>query len=421
MGKKPPSRPATDWDTVKQATDLSHPTRCVDEDTLNSEVWKIFDRHPELQCLPVVDKRRIVGLINREAFMTQMAGRFHWEVYGKKACTKIMEEDPLVIDADAPIPTIADQLIATGSPNVLVDSFIVARNNELHGIGYTADVMAVLLHQERKNSRALRQHKDRLEQLVDERTADLLQAKLAAERANQSKGEFLANISHELRTPLHAVLAFSRLGCERGATAPREKLARYFEHVADSATRLSALVQELLDLSMLDSGRTTLATTTADLRQLITKTLGELTPLAARRDIQLLDESHLDVAPVLCDPQRVCQVIRHVVDNAIRYSPEGSPVRVLVRWKYQAGSDENDMPSAAMVYVIDAGPGIPDNELEQIFEHFTQSSATRTGAGGKGLGLALSRQIMRQHGGTITARNNPEGGACFMMEFPVAT
>lgn len=419
MPKKSSATPKLQNASVRLAADLSHETRCVEEETLNSEVYRIFEKHPKLHSLPVTDKNRVVGLINRDFFMTQMAGRFHWEIYSKKRCSKMMEETPLVIEADTPIPEVAGRLLEAGSPNILVDSFVIARDGQLLGIGYTSDVMAVLLGQEQEAAAELRRHHQRLTAMVEERTHDLLQAKLAAEQAYRAKSDFLANISHELRTPLHAVLAFSRMGLEKAADIPRDKLARYFKHVVDSAYRLSELVQELLDMSALDAGNAQMKSTSVDICQLTEQVIADSSALAANRQITLENEARTESAFVIGDPERLSQVLRNVVGNAIKYSPPASQVRIQSRWKYAANADESSLPSALVVHVVDHGPGIPEGELERIFERFTQSSATHTGAGGKGLGLAISREIMRLHGGSITARNNPEGGACFVIEFPV--
>lgn len=412
-GKKP-------GEQIHCAGDLVHETQCVDGDIPNCDIWKIFDKHPEIQCLPVTHKKQVIGLINRESFMTRMAGRFHWEIYGKKRCTKMMDESPPIIAEDTPVAEIASLLIESGTPNLLGDNFIVTRDGDMLGIGYTSDVMATLLLLERQHAEISRQNQERLHQMVEERTGDLLQAKLAAEQANRAKTEFLANISHELRTPLHGVLAFARLGQGRADSTPPEKLSAYFEKIVECANRLSRLVNDLLDLSSFDAGKMTLNRLKVDLSQLVDRAIADLSALAAERQVHIHCEKPGDEAMADCDPERIAQVLRHVIGNAIKFSPKDATVTIRIRWKYPANATDRKQAAAVLIYIVDCGPGIPERELESIFEHFTQSSTTRTGAGGKGLGLAISREILRLHGGTITARNNPEGGACFIVALPVS-
>lgn len=417
--KRPAGHAEAPEPSIRCAGDLARDTRCVDQDTLNNEIWKIFDKHPEIDCLAVTEKRQVLGLINREFFMTRMAGRFHWEIYGKKRCTKMMSESPLLIDAATPIVEIAGLLIEADTPNVLSDNFVVLRDGQLVGIGHTRDVMAFLLRHEQQVAETLRRSEEHLQRMVEERTQDLLQAKLSAEHANRAKSDFLANISHELRTPLHGVLAFSKLGLERRNSVGPDQLAQYFDKINQCANRLSLMVGDLIDMSSLDSGKARLSRIDADLGDLVTRAIAGLASFAAERQVAVHGDCRIGDARLSCEPPRVAQVLYHVIGNAIKFSPPGAAVQVQIRCKCTAGTPPESHPSALIVSVSDQGPGIPEGEQEHIFEHFVQSSATATGAGGKGLGLAISRQIMRLHGGAIRVRNNPEGGACFSLEFPV--
>jgi signal transduction histidine kinase len=150
---------------------------------------------------------KIVGLINRERFMGHMAGHFHWEVYGKKCCTKLMDPEIVVVEAEPEIREVANLLLVSGKNRMLLENFIVSRDGIYLGTGYSSDVLATLLDLERDASDQLRQHRDHLSSMVDERTHELLLAKQAAEQANRAKSEFMTNMSHEFRTPLHAILA----------------------------------------------------------------------------------------------------------------------------------------------------------------------------------------------------------------------
>jgi len=239
-----------------------------------------------------------------------------------------------------------------------------------------------------------------------------LEARDVAQEASRAKSEFIANISHELRTPLQSILGFSELGLMRGREQP--KLAGMFEDIQNAGQRMLALVNDLLDVAKIESSVGTFDLERCDLRSLIKAVLRELSPLVARRRLQLalsLPESPL-AAQV--DPLRFQQVIRNVCANAIKFSPEGG--RLELRAGYSPQGE-------VQISVADQGPGIPEAELESIFEAFVQSSQTQDGSGGTGLGLNICRKIVEIHGGRIHAENrSPPGaagsGAIFRISLP---
>lgn len=275
---------------------------------------------------------------------------------------------------------------------------------------------------ERKSAEAeLRRHRDHLQDLVDERTSDLLLAKEAAERANEAKSEFLANISHELRTPLHSILSFATLGGERAKGAQQDKLAHYFDRVQQSGSRLLALVNDLLELSKLEAGKMRIEPAPQDVAALIRDVAGEIEALAGERQVHIeILRPSIDTT-VLIDGKRIGQVVRNVLSNAVKYSPAGGAVRVMFAEARLArgrrASDATEV-AALSIEVRDEGVGIPESELETIFDKFVQSTRTNTGAGGTGLGLSISREIVLAHRGTIRACNNPDGGASFIVVLP---
>ena len=237
-----------------------------------------------------------------------------------------------------------------------------------------------------------------------------LEAKEAAERASAAKGEFLANISHELRTPLQSILGFSELGTQRSRADPR--LQGMFSDIHAAGQRMLSLVNNLLDLTRLESTVGEIRLTTLNIVPPLRSVVAELRHLATTRSLRLVGPQHAGADGPLwarADDFRLQQVLRNVLANAIRFAPAGSEVKV--DW---GRSGDEDL----WLTVRDHGPGIPADELESIFEAFVQSSRTTDGSGGTGLGLAICRKIMAAHHGQISARNHPDGGAVFEIHLP---
>ena len=228
----------------------------------------------------------------------------------------------------------------------------------------------------------------------------------AAEAANRSKSEFLANMSHEIRTPLHGILSFADFGIKKAPDG--DKLKGYFEKIQTSGTRLLVLVNDLLDLAKLESGRMELQFAHDDLGMTIACVQDEFASLLSERSLKVLFAKPKEPVHAEFDQKRMMQVVRNLVGNAVKFSSDHSTIEIEL-----LGGDEH-----ITIRVRDHGIGIPDGELEAIFDKFTQSSKTNSGAGGTGLGLAISRQIVQGHHGTIHAENCKDGGACFIIQLP---
>lgn len=326
-----------------------------------------------------------------------------------------MTEQPVIIELE--------QLCKDGSriPVEINARFTCDENGQPNGIiGVTRDI------RERKRiEKELARYREHLEDAVRQRTAALAEANQrlkeevaerkhaeeCAETANLAKSQFLANMSHELRTPLHGILSFAAFGCNKVDTASRQTLKEYFELIQSSGKVLLALVNDLLDLSKLESGRTTLQFEDFDLSSLVLKVRDEMRGLAESRKIEMVYHGPPRVVAARIDRGMMSRVIRNLLGNAIKYSPHGERIEITIDQKEQT----------ILLRVRDHGHGIPEDELETIFDKFVQSSKTRSGAGGTGLGLAICRETARLHHGRIWAKNDPGGGAVFSFEIPATS
>ena len=290
------------------------------------------------------------------------------------------------------------------------------------------NVRHILLFQEditeRKRIAAeLERHRGHLEEIVADRTSELASAKEVAEAASRSKSEFLANMSHEMRTPMHAILSFAAMGRQKTERrdVPIERLNGYFVRIDDSGRRLMRLLNDLLDLAKLEAGRIEYRFGLHAVESIVQVLVEELALVAEGRGVRLEVAVGRPGITAWCDPPRVEQVLRNLIANAIKFSPPDQAVTIAIEEAVldPRSAVEGDVRRAVRVTVIDRGVGIPEAELEHIFDKFVQSSRTRTGAGGIGLGLAIAREIVAQHGGRIWAEPAQPRGAKLSVLLPV--
>ena len=274
------------------------------------------------------------------------------------------------------------------------------------------------LSQARAAERALATEKARLAEALAEMTRlqqirnQLLEreqsARAAAEQANRLKDQFLAIVSHELRTPLNAVLGWADM--LRRGTLDEAKRARASHAIYDGARRQSQLIDDLLDVARIMSGKLRLSRAPVDMHDIIRAAIEVVQPASDAKRIQILVNAEQSVGALYADGARLQQIVWNLLSNAIKFTPDGGAVHVSLR----------RTSHLVELSVRDTGPGIPADFLGSVFEPFRQADASTTRThGGLGLGLAIVKHLVDAHGGTVVADSTDGHGATFTVRLPI--
>jgi PAS domain S-box-containing protein len=257
---------------------------------------------------------------------------------------------------------------------------------------------------------------NRLRSLREQYTAELtlkneqLEARnREVERANRLKTEFLASMSHELRTPLHTIIGFSELLGEQLEGPLTDKQQRFVGHILQDARHLLELINEVLDISKIESGRLELKRETFDFGQCVEEVMAGIRHHAASRNITLENQNNFHES-LYADRLRLKEILYNLLNNAVKFTPEGGRVWI------EAGREGDTLH----ISVCDTGIGIPEKEQPSIFEKFYQVGDISGGVReGTGLGLPITKHLVELHGGAISVASQPGKGSSFRLVLPL--
>lgn len=239
----------------------------------------------------------------------------------------------------------------------------------------------------------------------------LMKAREDADRANLAKSEFLSRMSHELRTPMNSILGFAQL-LEMGSLDNKQKTG--VNHIIKSGKHLLELINEVLDISRIESGRLSISIEPVEVYSLLNEMFDIVKPLAASKNISLnVPEDTINLF-VKADRQRVKQVLINLVNNAIKYNYEGGSVAVEI----QKVTEPGNMFSKIKIAITDTGPGIETEDLPKLFIPFERIGAEKTQTEGTGLGLAVVKKLMDAMGGETGVESEINKGSTFWFSLP---
>ncbi|MBD1852233.1 ATP-binding protein [Leptolyngbya sp. FACHB-711] len=284
-------------------------------------------------------------------------------------------------------------------------------DREQRFLQHIAEHLAIAIHQAQLYSE-LQQQKHTLEQRVIERTQALEDAMLAAQAANQAKSEFLAAVSHELRTPLACIIGMSRTLQRWSAHVLDNRQQHFLQMIHDSGERLLNQIEDILAVSQVEAGRMALNLREVSLSHLVRQVLKMLESYAALHQVEFELDLHLSPQSdrLIADPQRVRQILHNLLSNAVKFTLAGGRVTLRV-------FTEKDF---VMLQVQDTGIGIPEHLIPQLFQKFHQLDRGYSRQyQGTGLGLALTKQLVELHGGSVTVESTAGVGSVFTVRLPI--
>lgn len=237
----------------------------------------------------------------------------------------------------------------------------------------------------------------------------LVQAKIEAEKANSAKSEFLSRMSHELRTPLNAILGFAQIMDLNTTKKLDEGNQENIQHILKAGQHLKLLIDEVLDLSLVESGKIELAPENVPVGPVIQEIISQMEPLRESFGVRIVTENLADAEHAIwVDKMRFKQTMINLISNAIKYNREKGIVSISL----------DNQPEAIAIRVRDTGVGIPQERMDDLFEPFNRLNYEFGDIEGTGIGLSITKQLVAQMNGAIEVESKVGGGSCFTISFP---
>lgn len=239
-------------------------------------------------------------------------------------------------------------------------------------------------------------------------------------RLEKIRKDFVANVSHELRTPLTSIKGYVEALLDGAKDDPAASV-KFLEIILKQSDRLNLIIEDLLELSKIESGSVSFKEEPLELRSILDRTLSTIKPIAEKNRHRLVTAVDPSLPPVAGDEGRLVQVLTNLLDNAVKYTPTGGTITVGAKLIPSVGSDE-PAPCAIELSVADTGIGIPEADRPRVFERFYRVDKARSRElGGTGLGLAIVKHIVEGHGGQVWVEANHPQGSRFVVRLPLST
>ena len=371
-----------------------------DEQNILNSLKRLFRDEP-VKIFTTTDYKEALDIIHREKVKVVLSDHRMPEVSGIEFLTMVKKDHPMII-----------RMLFTGYLDIGVAEDAINKSGVYRFINkpWNEEELkaAILQGIDRYN---LQEENLILNQAIKKQNAELIEINTKLKNMYESQRAFTSTVSHELRTPLASIKTAIDIIISGSAGELNENQNKFLHKAKTNVDRLNCLINDILDLSKLESGKTDLNIFPNDLNALINDVLEIQVPVAKKNQLSVKTELEEDVPFIPFDTDKLNQVMNNLVSNAIKFTDTGGvTIRTLVH------TDENNIE----VIVQDTGRGIKKEDMDKLFKKFQQlDGSPKFGLGGSGLGLAICKEIIFQHGGKIWAESEPGKGSAFKFLLPL--